>query len=70
MKGWCDNKNGMVKMAIGVGLGFVRVAYKVPCSLIDIVPVDTCINAMLAVIWDSSMKELVNTLPFFGIFHP
>lgn len=52
MKGWIDNLNGPVGIAMGVSLGIIRVMYADKQAITDVVPVDYCTNALLASAWD------------------
>lgn len=52
MAGWIDNMYGPTGIVVGVGSGLLRVLYAVETNNAELVPVDMCVNALLASAWD------------------
>lgn len=50
--GWIDNMYGPTGIVVGVGSGLLRVLYAVETNNAELVPVDMCVNALLASAWD------------------
>ncbi|XP_077287121.1 putative fatty acyl-CoA reductase CG5065 [Arctopsyche grandis] len=49
--GWTDNMNGPTGISVGIGRGAIRSIYCKENYLADIVPVDICANALIALAW-------------------
>lgn len=54
--GWIDNMYGPTGIVVGVGTGLLRVLYAKETIQANIVPVDMCVNSMLAAAWDVSTQ--------------
>lgn len=52
--GWIDNHFGPTGIIVGVGAGLLRTIYVDERIPAEIVPVDMCVNALLASAWDLS----------------
>lgn len=52
--GWIDNMYGPTGIVVGVGAGLLRVLYGKKDNLAELVPVDMCVNGILASAWDIS----------------
>lgn len=52
--GWIDNLYGPTGLAAGAVSGLLRVSHCDSSKLVDIVPVDTCVAALIASAWDVS----------------
>lgn len=50
--GWVDNVNGPVGPWVSIGRGTLRLVYGDENCGADLIPVDICINLMIAVAWD------------------
>lgn len=50
--GWIDNMYGPTGMLIGVAAGLIRVFHVHKDNNAEIVPVDLCVNSLLAAAWD------------------
>lgn len=55
--GWIDNLYGPTSILFGVAHGILRVMYMRINSNATIVPVDYCVNAMLACTWKAAKVE-------------
>lgn len=55
--GWIDNMYGPTGIIVGVGAGLLRVVQIVKENRAEIVPVDYCVNSLLATAWDVSMHK-------------
>lgn len=55
--GWIDNMYGPTGIVIGVGTGLLRVLYAKEANLANIVPVDMCVNSLLAAAWDVAVQS-------------
>lgn len=66
IRSWTGNVNGPVLAFAGIGLGVCHVGYNMK-NTIDFVPVDMCVNGLLATTWDSvanryEYKSSINTI--------
>lgn len=52
ISGWIDNMYGPTGIIVGVGSGLLRVFHVCPENFAELVPVDMCVNALLASAWD------------------
>lgn len=52
LKGWTDNINGPCKLAVWTVRGFIHCIHGDKNQFANMVPVDYCINAMIAAAWD------------------
>ncbi|XP_072382157.1 fatty acyl-CoA reductase wat-like [Diabrotica undecimpunctata] len=57
IEGWIDNLYGPTGCAAGVYTGIMRVAMCVDEAVADVVPVDTCVAALIATAWEVSTKK-------------
>lgn len=55
--GWIDNMYGPTGMLIGVAAGLIRVFHVHKDNNAEIVPVDMCVNSLLAAAWDISKTK-------------
>ena len=56
VKGWTDNINGPCKIVVWTVRGYVHCINGDPSIPANMVPVDYCINSMIAVAWDTHRK--------------
>lgn len=54
VEGWIDNMYGPTGIVVGVGAGLIRVLHVNKKNNAEIVPVDMCVNSLLASAWDIS----------------
>jgi alcohol-forming fatty acyl-CoA reductase len=54
IKGWIDNMYGPTGIVVGCAVGLLRVLYIHKENKAEIVPVDYCVNSMLACAYDAS----------------
>ncbi|CAF3527600.1 unnamed protein product [Adineta steineri] len=57
MPGWIDNYNGPSGMIVATGKGMFRIMFGNSTAVADIVPVDVCVNMMIAIAWHTAMKQ-------------
>ncbi|XP_057655979.1 fatty acyl-CoA reductase wat-like [Diorhabda carinulata] len=55
--GWIDNLYGPTGCCAGVVTGVLRVLYCDPNLVADIVPIDTCVSALISIAWDLTTKK-------------
>jgi len=55
--GWIDNYNGPSGLVVATGKGMLRVMLGSNSAIADIVPVDVCVNMMIAIAWHTAMKH-------------
>lgn len=56
IKGWTDNINGPAKIVVWTVRGYVHCIHGDETIPSNMIPVDYCINSMIAVAWDISKK--------------
>ncbi|CAG9815212.1 unnamed protein product [Phaedon cochleariae] len=56
IKGWINNMYGATGVATGAGIGLIRTLHCDPDSNANIIPVDMCVNSMIAEAWDVSNR--------------
>lgn len=56
-KGWIDNINGPIGIAMGISLGIIRVLHADLNAIPDLVPVDYSTNALLASAYDVASSK-------------
>lgn len=56
--GWIDNLYGPTGCCAGAITGVLRVLFCNPKLVADIVPIDTCVSALISTAWDISTKKL------------
>lgn len=56
LPGWVDSANGPVGPWISIGRGTLRVVYGAADCVADFIPVDICINLMIAAAWDVASR--------------
>ncbi|XP_056639603.1 facilitated trehalose transporter Tret1-like isoform X2 [Diorhabda sublineata] len=61
--GWIDNLYGPTGCCAGVVTGVLRVLYCDPNLVADIVPIDTCVSALISIAWDLTTKKSDTSLP-------
>ncbi|CAF1228565.1 unnamed protein product [Adineta ricciae] len=64
MPGWIDNYNGPSGMIVATSKGMLRTMLGSLSSIADIVPVDVCVNMMIAVGWYTAIKNS-KTIPVY-----
>ncbi|XP_034234854.1 putative fatty acyl-CoA reductase CG5065 isoform X2 [Thrips palmi] len=52
--GWVDNMNGPTGLLVGAGKGVLRTLYCHRDMVADLIPVDVCINLLVAVAWKTA----------------
>jgi len=57
--GWIDNMYGPCGVIVGIGSGVLRVFTGNMDNKAHIVPVDMCVNALLATAWDVARNTYV-----------
>lgn len=64
MSGWIDNFYGPTGAIAGAGIGLIHSARVDPTMNANLVPVDLCVNGIIAAAWDVSNrhKSLVSCL--------
>lgn len=71
--GWINNLYGPTGVCAGAGAGFVRTLHCDSSAIANVIPVDMCTNALIAVAWDVGRnyeKCKINQLPFINpIYH-
>jgi len=55
--GWVDNYNGPSGLVVATGKGLLRIMIGSSNAIADIVPVDVCVNMMIAVGWHTAIKK-------------
>lgn len=55
--GWIDNMYGPTGMLIGVAAGLIRIFHVHKDNNAEVVPVDMCVNSLLAAAWDISKNK-------------
>lgn len=55
--GWIDNMYGPTGMLVGVAAGLIRIFHVHKDNNAEIVPVDLCVNSLLAAAWDISKRK-------------
>jgi alcohol-forming fatty acyl-CoA reductase len=67
--GWIDNLYGPMAFGIGVARGLIHCAYSDNKKQANIMPVDCCINALVAVAWDVSRKRRSTESPVYNYLY-
>jgi fatty acyl-CoA reductase len=57
LQGWVDNFNAATGVVAGVGAGMITQIYGQEKLKADIVPVDLCANAIIALGWSTAMER-------------
>jgi fatty acyl-CoA reductase len=60
MPGWIDNYNGPSGMLVATSKGMLRTMLGNSTATADIVPVDVCVNMMIAIAWHTAIKQPKN----------
>lgn len=55
--GWIDNMYGPTGIIVGVGSGLLRVLHAHEDNVAELVPVDMCVNSLLAAAWDVAEQQ-------------
>jgi fatty acyl-CoA reductase len=58
--GWVDNYNGPSGLVVATGKGMLRTMIGSNSAIADIVPVDICVNMMIAIAWHTAIKHPKN----------
>lgn len=68
MPGWIDNLYGPTGMAVGTLSGIIRVGICDGKKIADLIPIDTCVAAIVAVGWEVAQRidRKVETIPVFN----
>lgn len=62
--GWIDNFYGPTGAIAGAGTGVIRTLRCDPKAVANMVPVDLCVNSIIAAAWDISQKyRYVDIIP-------
>ncbi|KAL1502548.1 hypothetical protein ABEB36_007674 [Hypothenemus hampei] len=67
--GWIDNLYGPTGIAVSTVSGILRVTFHDQTKIADLVPVDTCVSALLATSWDisgSNPKRVAEDIPVYN----
>lgn len=56
LQGWINNLYGPVGIVAGAGAGILRVVHCDPDVNANIIPADMCVNAVLAIAWETDHK--------------
>lgn len=64
MPGWVDNYNGPSGLLVATSKGMLRIMLGSNTAMADIVPVDTCVNMMIAIAWHTALKQ-PNNIPVY-----
>lgn len=64
--GWIDNMYGPTGMMVGVGAGLIHVCHVHKDNNAELVPVDMCVNAILAMAWDRATRGDDNEIPILN----
>lgn len=51
--GWLENMNGPTGVITGVMVGFLRTVPNIESNIIDLIPADYTVNALISVMWDT-----------------
>ncbi|CAF3674437.1 unnamed protein product [Rotaria sp. Silwood1] len=62
--GWVDNYNGPSGLVVATGKGMLRTMLGSNTAIADIVPVDICVNMMIAIAWHTAIKH-PKTIPVY-----
>ncbi|KAK3907438.1 Putative fatty acyl-CoA reductase [Frankliniella fusca] len=57
LPGWVDNMNGPTGLLVGAGKGVLRTLYCHRDMVADLIPVDICINLLIAVAWKTATRN-------------
>jgi len=63
--GWVENLNGPTGILAASGKGVMRTMWAKPDMVADFIPVDTCINLMVAVAWRTAVNPM-NPIPVYN----
>jgi alcohol-forming fatty acyl-CoA reductase len=66
--GWTDNLYGPAAIAVGAARGFIHCIYGDADKVANLVPVDYCVSALVAVAWDIGQKPL-GTVPVYNYIY-
>ncbi|CAF3215487.1 unnamed protein product [Rotaria socialis] len=64
MPGWVDNYNGATGIIVAASKGLLRTMIGSGQAMADIIPVDICVNMMIAVAWHTAIKH-PKTIPVY-----
>ncbi|CAF5101166.1 unnamed protein product, partial [Rotaria magnacalcarata] len=64
MPGWVDNYNGATGIIVAASKGLLRTMIGSSQAMADIIPVDICVNMMIAVAWHTAIKHS-KTIPVY-----
>jgi fatty acyl-CoA reductase len=54
MPGWIDNMHGITRILCAAYMGHTRVGLFSGRKVGDLVPVDMCVNALIAIAWETA----------------
>ncbi|KAJ8982207.1 hypothetical protein NQ317_013509, partial [Molorchus minor] len=54
IRGWINNLYGPTGVVVGTGAGFIRVVHINNSITANVIPVDICVNSLLAVAWEAA----------------
>lgn len=66
IQGWIDNMYGPTGIMVGVGTGLLRILYLTKENEAEVVPVDLCVNSLLASAWDVAVSPPYPTPPVYN----
>jgi len=66
--GWTDNLYGPGAISVGAVRGFIHCIFGDADKVANLVPVDYCVNALVAVAWDIGQKQL-GTVPVYNYIY-
>ncbi|KAI5640449.1 male sterility protein domain-containing protein [Phthorimaea operculella] len=69
MRGWTDSVYGPTGIIIGIGTGVLRTMYMDLDKVADMVPVDLCVNAILASAWHTAKNYKENQTSDIPIYN-
>ncbi|KAJ2943391.1 hypothetical protein O0L34_g12201 [Tuta absoluta] len=69
MRGWTDSVYGPTGIIIGIGTGVLRTMYMDLNKVADMVPVDLCVNAILASAWHTAKNYKENQTSDIPIYN-